>query len=198
MTRTPVNDWAELAAEWQSGLADPPALEQLARRERAHRRRLAVVVVLEVLVTAAAMAGSVALVRGRGDVVAWTAAVAAWVTLVAVLAFAVWNRRGTWRPLARTVEGYLAVSELRCRRKIRTARFVAGFVLAGTAALTGWRVLRLGGFAMADGPEAWWRLALPAVVVLAYLAWAVWYARRARRELAWLEGLRAALTMPGL
>lgn len=107
--------------------------------------------------------------------------------IAVVWTFAVWNRRGTWRPLTETVEGFVAVSVLRCRRGLRSVTFALTVVLAQALLTAGWVVV----LAVQNGPAGFSR-AMPILTATLsigpiYLIWAIWYRRLMLRRLAWLE-----------
>lgn len=111
--------------------------------------------------------------------------------LIAVWAFALWNRRGTWRPLGETTESFLRLARLRCRRKIQAIQFGAGMLIAQLVAVAAWRVWgpRHAPFAQTEVLAA-----LPVIVVVVFTAWLVSSRRRAVQELAGLDRLQAQLS----
>ncbi len=152
---------------------DPPHqvnLEDLRADAARARRRTNWVIAGEVLITAVLIGQTIRAVRGEpqlGDgLLPWLTI--AWATWVMAVAFAAWNRLGARRAHTETARDYLALSEARARARMRTA----AFVLVLTVAL-GSAIVALGGFG--------WILA---AVVALYLGWALWYGRRAWRDLA--------------
>jgi hypothetical protein len=130
---------------------------------------MVLVVAGEVLLTAGLIAWTVSVLLSDGPTssrtVLWLAA--AWLTWTVVTGFATWNRWGSWEASTESTRAYLALSEERARRRVRSAGFVLGFaalvaavaLVLGYADLTGLALLGL------------------------YAAWAIWYRQRARREL---------------
>ena len=103
-----------------------------------------------------------------------------------VWVFSVWNRRGTWRPERQTVEGFVAISALRARRGLRTARFTTAVV---AVQLTG-SVLWLAGVLLRQGstalPRVLLALSISAGVGAGFLLWAIWFRRLMLGRLSWL------------
>jgi Kef-type K+ transport system membrane component KefB len=186
---TPARDeWADLAAEWQRTPHDRARLvAELARKVRRHRRRMLAVLACEVLITLLALGASVQLVRA-GDSRALVAATWCWLLVTVSWAFALWNRRGTWRPVAEHTRAYLELSFERCRRQLRAVRFVLAMVLVQFPLLALWVAAR----ASAAPGGAHGRRALLAngfllLLLAGYLGWAIWFRGRTRREIKWLE-----------
>jgi len=185
------NEWTELIEQWNA--VDEPSIhfDVLRARIEAERRRMirdvAVDTVVSVLFVAVA---GYAVLRFPG---AWTRLFAVDVAaiLVAVWAFAVWNRRGTWRPLGETTESFLRLARLRCRRKIQAVRFGAEVMLAQLVAVAAWRVW---GPQRAPFAPTEMLAVLPAVVVVTFTVWLALARRRAARELAELDRLHAQLS----
>lgn len=185
-------EWSELSEQWQTQPADwRVSLGELRRRDRGDRVRRAVVIAGEVGVTVL-MVGLTLRVMGpmsgltgatvMGSVIAYTAAI--W-------AFALWNRRGTWRPLGETVEAYLALSIRRRESALR------GVALASAA---GWcLLLAAAGLVLFRRtnvlPAGSHRLAIVvwATMGAGFLAWTILYGRRTRAELTRLRQSLAAV-----
>jgi len=163
-----------LTAIWRS--EPSPAgvdLDDLRSEAARRRRKMVLVVVGEVLLTAGLIAWTVAVLLSDGPTssrtVLWLAA--AWLTWTVVAGFATWNRWGSWAATTESTRAYLALSEERARRRMRSAGFVLGLaaVVAAVALALGY-----------DG--------LTGLVLLGlYAAWAIWYRHRARRD---LDGIR--------
>jgi len=186
------NEWTELIEQWNA--VDEPTIhfDVLRGRIEAERRRMirdvAVDTVVSVLFVAVA---GYAVLRFPG---AWTRLFAVDVAaiLVAVWAFAVWNRRGTWRPLGETTESFLRLARLRCRRQIQAVRFGAAVMVAQLVAVAAWRIWgpRHAPFAPTE------MLALlPVIVVVIFTVWLGLSRRRAARELGELDRLHAQLSV---
>ncbi|GMV07261.1 MAG: hypothetical protein AMXMBFR53_35360 [Gemmatimonadota bacterium] len=116
-----------------------------------------------------------------------------WAWAVGLFSFAWWNRRESWRADTAGIEGYLALLERRARASLRTAGAVGPLaVVEGVVVLGLVRASppRPGGLDLA------WGLAIALVVgiVAGIGAWAWWYARAARRELAELAATRSVLS----
>ncbi len=193
------DDWHVLAAAWRSGpAAPPPLLADVKRRDRASRRRLALIYASEVLITLGTLGVSVELVRYHFGVVwalwmllAWTLVAAAWI-------MAVWQVRGARLPPTGATEAFLTAAVRRCQRRARTARVVLLVVLIqlATLAVTALaRYLEAPGLFTGARFLAW--AAAAGGLVVAYVGWVLWVRRRVLRELAQLEALRAELDEGG-
>jgi hypothetical protein len=184
-----LDDWDALSAEWRrqtpaTSSAAVVAQERLRARVRRHNRGQWIVLASEIALTL----GMAALVRsllaqpgGRGVVVAIVFVV---VTLF-VWSFALWNRRGSWRPLGETTADYLRLSYTRARAGRRSVHFVRAALLVSFAAYGPWFALRLRD-GLIEGAE-WWRWGFYAAYCAGYLAWCSWYSRRLDRQLAMLR-----------
>lgn len=183
MTHPISEEWTALAAAWQSApVAHGLSLETLMRRERRRRVLMTLVVVSEALISLAGLAFAYLAAR-RMPASGGSILVGGVVVYIAVLtAFAVWNRRGTWRPLAETTEAFIAISILRCRRGLRTVRFVIGIVLLQLLAMLVWTILE-------PFREAGMALIISLGIGAGFLLWAIWYRRLMLRQLALFESL---------
>ena len=183
MTHPISEEWTSLAAAWQSApVAHGLSLETLMRRERRRRVLMTLVVVSEALISLAGLAIAYLAAR-RMPASGGSILVGGVVVYIAVLtAFAVWNRRGTWRPLAETTEAFIAISILRCRRGLRTARFVIGIVLLQLLAMLVWTILE-------PFREAGMALIISLGIGAGFLLWAIWYRRLMLRQLALFQSL---------
>lgn len=176
------NDTADpLKALWTH--EQPPgriALEDLRAEMKRRRWRMLVTVAGEGVLTLGLVALTVVVLGADGaaspSTVTWLGLL--WLTWVIAAGFATWNRWGVWRPSAETARSYLALSEERARRRRRVATFVLGLVSLQLV------VLLVVGEAHPVG------LAL----VAAYVGWAVWYRRRAGRDLEAVRRITDELT----
>lgn len=155
---------------WRGEQRSPRIGVEDLRAEAARRRRKMLLVVAgEVVLTAGLIALTVTIVRADGPTssgtVTWLAAL--WLTWVIAAGFATWNRWGVWQPAAETARSYLALSEERARRRGRVASFVLGLVVVQAVVLLVMGEARVAGLAL----------------VALYGGWAVWYGRKAHREL---------------
>lgn len=185
---------ARWQADWQVESA-PLELDAAELRRRVRRRTLSL---------ACQAATAVLLTAGGLVALAWVASRAAnrwdWVVFAGfaalfagALAMEIGSLRGLWRPTEPTTEAFLELAIRRCRRRLWTLR-VGFWVLAGEWLLfTPWIHLRavekqaLGG----DGLGTYLLgFGLLAVLSAAYGLIGSWLGRRARRELAELEGMR--------
>jgi hypothetical protein len=183
------SDWTTLATDWQAQ-AEAPSLSValLLRRERRRRLLMALLMIAEALISVAALVWSLVAVRSMPPTAGAMVVLAVVLYIAMVWGFALWNRRGTWHPLTQTIEGFLGVSLLRCRRGLLSARFA--FVVASIQ--LGVTLFWLTGALLRSPPPAdRSRLLLalgPSLAIgLGFLVWAAWYRRLMGRKLVWLE-----------
>jgi len=182
MSTTASNEWDDLGAAWRA--ADEPVdLGPLRRLVATQRRRLVAVVAGEaaLVLAFAALSWLVA----RDGVATWEAVWLAtlWSFTAVAVAFAAWNRRGTWAGLGESVEDHLRVARLRARRALAAVSFAIGLLVAEVVAVA----VELAWYDRFGATE----IALLAAVAGAVAAWCGWTRRRVRRELALLDELEA-------
>jgi hypothetical protein len=182
-------DWKALATDWQAQ-AEAPSLSiaLLLQRERRRRLLMILLVIAEALISVAALAWSLVAVRSMPRTGGALVVLAVVLYIAMVWGFALWNRRGTWHPLTQSIEGFLAVSILRCRRGLVSARFA--FVVSSI--LLGMTLFWLGGALLRSPPVAdrarlFLALGPSLAIGLIFLVWAIWYRRLMGRKLMWLE-----------
>ena len=187
--------WDQIAAAWQQESAPAPDLHAAVRaRARSNTIRLWLIVASELLLTSALVALTVW--KLAGDLDSFTVPLLAWIWLAwAVTAgFAFRNRRGVWQTAGEATLEYIRLGEERARRKVNTARFTVGVVLAQACALVllvGWRV----GVEASSINDLAPQILLFALVCLAYVGWAVWFRRRAEIERSHYRQLRDELAL---
>jgi len=186
------NEWTELIEQWNAVDESTVHFDALRARIEAERRRMIRSVALDTVVSVLFAGGAAyALLRFPSP---WTRLFAIDVAamLVATWAFALWNRRGTWRPLGETTESFLRLARLRSRRKIQAIRFGAEVMIAQLVAVVAWRVW---GPQHAPFAPTEMLAVLPAIVVVIFTAWLALSRRRAVLELAELDRLHAQLSV---
>jgi hypothetical protein len=175
-------EWRELTAAWRADEQPPAGLAgRLRERTRTARRAMIAIAAAEagMLVALAVLTGVVVAARGGAFWIAWAATV--WLLALGMQAFALWNRRGTWRAATLAPADCIALSRRRAEAKVRTARFVRLAVALAFVA-----VVALFTLADSDGRA---RPAMPATLLgcaglgAAYVGWSFWFQRRARRDL---------------
>jgi len=182
--------WEDLAEDWARSADPVPGNAQrlLVRRLRRATTRLWATVALEITIVAAVAGWTAYLWPDLTGIRGQVALAGAWVVVVVAVSFSFLNRRGIWWPAGNTTAAYLELCEERARRKLRTARFVATFVVVlltlcmASLWLLEWRH---GSLAAATRD-----LATLLVLAAVYLAWSWWFRGRARAELELVRGLR--------
>jgi hypothetical protein len=178
------------AAAWQ---ATPPEPEVAALRRRVERRGRWLV--LETVGEALISCGALGLLARAALVepAAWNVATLGGLALLIVWiwVFALWNRRGLWRPESATFAAHLELSLRRAHRRLRG--LLAGWwLLAGEVLLLVpwlWRVNQSRGLPSATADFLWSGFALAGLCGFAGAA-LVLLRRRTRREIEELEDLR--------
>jgi hypothetical protein len=183
----PADEWVGLRTKWRGEPTTPRSADALVRlRQRVHRHdnRMRLVIATEVALTVFVIAvawSSLMHPSGRGVL----PAIATFVLIVACWAFAIWNRRGSWRPLSESTSEYLRLSRVRARagqRSIRFARLVLGLALVGYVP---WFVLRWTNGDI-SGSEWWWWLVLLGYGIAAWWI-GLWRARAIDADLEMLR-----------
>lgn len=186
------DDWTTLAAEWQEA-APPVAADAEALRVRvdADRQRMRWFLAADVAVSLLAIAATIATVRSYPG--SWSRFVAIDTTamLVAMWAFAMWNARGTWRPLGQTTEAFLGLTRLRCMRRLRALSYATIITVLQVVAVLWWSRTPN---ASEGGPNLpGLALLVPATVIIVVIAAIVSSRRRIGRQLRKLDALAAEL-----
>jgi hypothetical protein len=101
-------------------------------------------VAAEVAISVAAAGSVIGMIVRTPNRVTWAWGAAAFLHMIVVWAFVLWNRAGTWKPLGETTTAFLAVMEARERGKLRAARFMVALlgielVLLGMLEIARWR-----------------------------------------------------------
>lgn len=174
----------DLGGLWQSASDPPPAIpaERLAQR---WRLQLWLVTALEAALLVGLLIWTLVALQRRPsgiEIVLW---VNAWTLATVVLIYALWNRRGLWRPLGESTPRFLEHWRDRCRRGLRTVTFVRAVVAFEVAFLLTLLVVsgrgRFGSFLVAGG------------IALAYQTWSVLFEKSCQRELARIGEFEAEL-----
>jgi hypothetical protein len=185
------DDWAALGETWRR--SPPVDLTALRRKVDGKRRRMALMVSLELALTAAA---SVLIVRTALYASTGTRAAWAWTMLAFVWLFQLvllHARRRQWRPPTLAAADLLALIKSRARAAIRLAwlniaGIVVAFLLSLPFAIDEW----------ANGQLSTKRLialaAFTCVSSAAFVTFCGWYVRRQRRRIAVADALLRDLT----
>lgn len=185
-------DWDLLVADWQRSPAPRVGDDYLARLVLKQRRRMTLAVVADVLVSVLALAAAIAVTSTFPGPASTLLNLDVALMLVSTWTFALWNRRGLWRPLAETTERYVELALLRCRRRLAALRFAWSTLGIQVLIVGVWRVF---------GPTFEWSrggpnviVAIPALVVVGFALWIMVVHRRTRQEIVALEALAAGGT----
>ncbi|MGH7553023.1 MAG: hypothetical protein ACREMQ_08330 [Longimicrobiales bacterium] len=191
MSRPEDLDWEGLTTVWRQPDVPVSVHRDLAVRIARHTRLMWAVTVTEILVLAGLAVFTWLVIRGGTSPLQLAALAALWILAIAMEAFALWNRSASWRPDIETTTGYLVLAERRARARIRVARAVRILVFLQTTAVL---AFVLSSRSRAAGPNVLLlSFAIGASLVICFVAWSLWYERRARAELPELEAARALL-----
>jgi hypothetical protein len=201
MSMTPDPEWNGLMEAWQSEAPGEPPVPQadevrkrIRRKVRRHSYGLILIAVSEVILAVGMTAWMAFDLLDLRKPVDLTALIGTVFLFAVAFYYSTKNRRGTWWPAAESTATFVDLSIERCRRKLRTVRFLPKLLGGGVSFLAVW-----GTWALLSRPEApsvakWieffaFLVAYPAV----YLAWGAWYKRKTLREMAKWEELRRSL-----
>ena len=179
--------------QWQSHTAVP---SDLRRKVEQQSRLMKIALAADILVTIVIGGGAIgwALRSPQPDIV--LLAVATWLFLAAAWTFRLTVHRGAWSPSGLDNAAYIDFLLRRCRGALKTIGFGAGLFVCEIVFCLGWIYLH------APEPRkpllAWlFSNSLPIDIVwlstLAFFGFLVWYRRKKRAELDYLENLKDSL-----
>ena len=199
MSRPTDPEWHDLMDAWQSEApeeaAPPPLSDEVRRRIRGKVKRHSYLLVLLMVSEIAVAVGMMAWMIGALDLrrpVDLFALIGTLVLFGVAFYYTVRNRRGTWWPAAESTTTFVDLSIERCRRKLRTVRFIPKLLAGGVSFLAvygTWTLLSKAAPAVKWIEFFAFLVLYPAV----WLAWGAWYKRKTLRELAEWEELRRSL-----
>lgn len=184
-----LEEWDALGAEWRDQNPTPDvrggvAAKRLRRQVRRHTRLQWLELAGEIALTIFFAIWGISLLnepngRGVGPAIAIFGMTAfAWI-------FAMWSRRGSWRPIGESTTEYLRLSHARVRAARYAIRFARGVILASMLFYVPWFAIRLKEGAI-QGAE-WWRWGLFVAYASAFLGWCSWRAGGIHKELELLR-----------
>lgn len=115
-------EWSSLSTLWSSS-QEPVDAGVLRRVVRAHRRGLLAATAGEIVLAIAFAWLSYAVLSDGVELwtIVWVATL--WIFMTVAVAFAWWNRRGTWRALGDSVVEYVRLTRVRAERQRRSMIF---------------------------------------------------------------------------
>ena len=189
-----LDDWETLSVAWRAAPVEHPlGIDTLRRTVHRRQRELIAVLAAEVAITLLVVGLTVRLLRGGFNRATGTGAALVLLWTATVWAFTIWNRRGTWRPLAATTKEYLRLSRQRIVAGGRTVTFVRASVSVYAIAYGGWFITRVTWQTQAREAQMIWLFAVAYCSLL--LAWSVWYARRLKVDLQRTESIERSLDL---
>lgn len=189
MTSTSDFEWTVLTRAW-SQVGSEGAAEAIRQRVIRQTRLLQVVLIGEIVLTVSILAAVAVVVASHRTATALGLGAAALGHSALIWAFTIWNRRGTWRPLAESTRAYLQLARERCLRERRSALFVIWLVAVEALALLAW-VWSGDRPGLGAAPVLQW--ASPVAAFSGAIGWAIWLDARARTELARVSEIATAL-----
>jgi hypothetical protein len=178
-------EWLAWSEDFRE-LAEPPGATALRRRVERHGRGLRWLFAGELALAAAFCVVPLVWIAVAPAPWKWAWAATLWSFAAVALAFATWNRRGTWEPAGESLASQLELDELRCRRGRRTLLFVPLLLLAEAAA-----IVALFDVHFPERLATAWRVLAGCAVGVA--GWAALFELQIRRRLERLARLRAEL-----
>ena len=177
------HDWEGLRATWHNvviprgdriGGADDLRL-RVARATRRQWIGLGCEIVLTILFLGYALSA-----LAESDPVGRRVALTTALFTLVVWTFALWNRRGAWRPLGENTSEFLRLSRARAAASRRSILFVHSTLALSVIIYAPVFVTRLAR-GLVGGTE-WWRWSFFAAYLVAFLSWTAWERRRVRRD----------------
>jgi len=175
--------WRE---EWTAQPADAPDLTARVKRQS---RFMRLMLLAEVLVTVLFGGGTIWLAATSRQVDVAVLAGTTWVFLAVAWGFGVWNRRGTWRPVALTSSAYLEISIRRCRSAIRAVIFGMVLFVVEVLFCLAWIYNRTGSGSFLYSTS----MTSVSVATVVFFVGSLVYRARKNAELAWLVQLEKSL-----
>jgi hypothetical protein len=175
-------EWDALEELWRTEEYVTPFDEAaLRRRIGAQTRRMWFVTAMEAIIVVATLLAS--LLAARRDPTRFTIASTAsvWVFTLFIWEFAMWNRRGVWKPFGATPDAFVQLMRERAKRKVRVVWFCRAVIVVSVAVFVPIALVKYRALGMEP-----LRAALSVGYILysaAVLVWSVWYRRQAAREL---------------
>ncbi len=118
-----------------------------------------------------------------------------WVLVLAATTFSFWNRRSIWQSHGETAADYLALTHLRCRRRLLGARFALYLLLVEVVLLVPWFYWTLAEdpIRLTGSPRYWWMMGgLVGGMLLFLIGYRLWVGRQLRQ----VEGLMGEINPP--
>jgi hypothetical protein len=180
-------EWARWQADYQA-MADWPPVRDLRRRVVRHGRLMRVWFLFELVLTAAVLGGSAWRLALAPGAWMWAWTISVWGFTALAVAFAIINRRGTWGAGAAdlSLAAQLDLTELRCRRQLRTVAVLPPFLAAEIAVVA---------ILLATSPGRSWPITFASLAGVFLAIAAGWLVLRARtrRRLAQVTAIRAEM-----
>lgn len=135
-----MDDWQSEEPCSATGPAADHAIDAAAILRQVKRRSLGLklLTAAELLLAAGAVVGLTLFALRHPDPMDVAVMASFCLLTLAALAFALWNRRGLWKPLAETTAAYLALARNRARRRQEALRVSWGLLAAETVLFIPW------------------------------------------------------------
>jgi uncharacterized membrane protein len=187
----PETTWQTVGVTWRTDEHRAlPLRERVAQRVHRQSRRLRIILACEIAFTIVMLVIAFTIVARNAELTLRLSAIVLLYT-AGVWAFALWNRRGVWRPFGETTAEFVQLLRVRAERRIRSARFTQvvmglALLLFGRDVATAWSA----GFASTLQRGLLMFFGLYSIGIV---AWSIWYERKARRELRELADFQRQL-----
>jgi hypothetical protein len=176
--------------QWQSDTAIPVDLRRKVERQ-SRFMRIALIPPIVVTITIGGWTAGWAIRTPQTDIIllaVWT-----WILITAAWIFGLRIDHGNWSPSAENAAAFVDVSLRRCRARLSTIRFAAGFFVVQVVFVLGWVY---NNSPVKGTPLLKWLFfsSIPIDVVwlstVAFFGFLIWYRRRKLNELAYFVSLR--------
>jgi uncharacterized membrane protein len=177
----PETTWQTVGVTWRTDEHRAlPLRERVAQRVHRQSRRLRIILACEIAFTIVMLVIAFTIVARNAELTLRLSAIVLLYT-AGVWAFALWNRRGVWRPFGETTAEFVQLLRVRAERRIRSARFTQ--VVMGLALLLFGRDVAMAWSAGFASTLQRGLLMFFGLYSIGIVAWSIWYERKARREL---------------
>jgi uncharacterized membrane protein len=187
----PETTWQTVGVTWRTDEHRAlPLRERVAQRVHRQSRRLRIILACEIAFTIVMLVIAFTIVARNAELTLRLSAIVLLYT-AGVWAFALWNRRGVWRPFGETTAEFVQLLRVRAERRIRSARFTQ--VVMGLALLLFGRDVAMAWSAGFASTLQRGLLMFFGLYSIGIVAWSIWYERKARRELRELADFQRQL-----
>jgi hypothetical protein len=196
LPKEPDDELREWMADWQAEPEPAPEVrDAIRRRVKRQSLKMALATAGEMLFALAMLAFVIVSAYARPTALNIVAMGGLALLILWSMGYSLWSLRGTWRPSAETTAAFLALSILRCHRRLRTLRAGWWLLALELAIMIPWLYLGLNSDSSRSPAAGDYAVAAGALVYLTgiVVAFLIGGERKVRRERAELEEMRRGL-----